>query len=176
MMHSLRLMLAAALSLAASTVAAADPAVLPARIATVVQQYTDAGVYPAMVVAMVDDGHVQVAGFGKLADGRAPDGDTVFEIGSVTKTFTALLLAREVEAKGLNLDIPVATLLPGFKIPSRDHKPITLGLLAEQYSGLPRLPGNTIYPGPNVLLTGLRSAQFRSHAGRPLCCPPLHAA
>lgn len=142
MKHALRLLLAVTLSVAVSTVAAADPMLLPARIATVAQQYADAGVYPAMVVVMVDDGHAQVAGFGKLADGRAPDGDTVFEVGSVTKTFTALLLAREVEAKGLNLDTPVATLLPDFQIPSRDDKPITLGLLAEQYSGLPRLPGN----------------------------------
>jgi len=144
MRHSLKLMLAAALSLALTTVAAAaaDPVVLPARIAKVAQQYADAGVYPAMVVVMVDGGHAQVAGFGKLADGRAPDGDTVFEIGSVTKTFTALLLAREVEAKTVSLDTPVATLLPDFKIPSRHGKPITLGLLAEQFSGLPRLPGN----------------------------------
>ncbi|HZX69718.1 MAG TPA: serine hydrolase [Rhodanobacter sp.] len=140
--HSLRLMLAAALSVALTTAAVADPAVLPARIAKVAQQYADAGVYPAMVVVMVDDGHAQVAGFGKLADGRAPDGDTVFEIGSVTKTFTALLLAREVEAKTLSLDTPVAMLLPDFKIPARHGKPITLGLLAEQFSGLPRLPGN----------------------------------
>ena len=144
MRHSLKLMLAAALSLALTTVAAAaaDPVVLPARIAKVAQQYADAGVYPAMVVVMVDGGHAQVAGFGKLADGRAPDGDTVFEIGSVTKTFTALLLAREVEAKTVSLDTPVATLLPDFKIPSHHGKPITLGLLAEQFSGLPRLPGN----------------------------------
>jgi len=142
MRHSLKLMLAAALSVALTTVAAADPAVLPARIAKVAQQYADAGVYPAMVVVMVDDGHAQVAGFGKLADGRVPDGDTVFEIGSVTKTFTALLLAHEVEAKTVSLDTPVTTLLPDFKIPSRHGKPITLGLLAEQFSGLPRLPGN----------------------------------
>lgn len=142
MRHSLKWVLAAALSLALASLATADPAVLPARIAKVARQYADAGVYPAMVVVMVDDGHAQVAGFGKLADGRAPDGDTVFEIGSVTKTFTALLLARAVEAKTVSLDTPVATLLPDFKFPSRHGRPITLGLLAEQFSGLPRLPGN----------------------------------
>ncbi|MES1154061.1 MAG: serine hydrolase, partial [Rhodanobacter sp.] len=142
MKHSLKWVLAAALSMALASLATADPAVLPARIAKVARQYADAGVYPAMVVVMVDDGHAQVTGFGKLADGRAPDGDTVFEIGSVTKTFTALLLARAVEAKTVSLDTPLATLLPGFNIPSRNGRPITLGLLAEQFSGLPRLPGN----------------------------------
>lgn len=138
----MRLILGAALSAVLGTAAAADSAVLPARIAHVAQQYVEAGTYPAMVVVMVDGDRSQVAGFGKLADGRAPDGRTVFEIGSVTKTFTALLLAREVEAKGLSLDTPVATLLPDFRIPERNGKPITLGLLAEQFSGLPRLPGN----------------------------------
>ncbi|HXD36717.1 MAG TPA: serine hydrolase [Rhodanobacter sp.] len=143
MKPSLKLMLGAALSVAlATSAAAADAAVLPARIAKVAQQYTDAGVYPAMVVVMVDDGHAQVAGFGKLADGRAPDGGTVFELGSVTKTFTALLLAHAVRTKAVNLDTPVAQLLPDFKMPSRSGKPITLGLLAEQFSGLPKLPGN----------------------------------
>lgn len=143
MKHSTKRWLGVALALALTNSAvAADAAVLPARIAKVAQQYVEAGTYPAMVVVMVDEGHSQIAGFGKLADGHAPDGRTVFEIGSVTKTFTALLLAHEVEAKSLSLDAPVAQLLPGFKIPTRDGKPITLGLLAEQYSGLPRLPGN----------------------------------
>lgn len=116
--------------------------VLPPRIAKVAQQYTEDGVYPAMVVAMVDDGRAQLAGFGKLANGQAPDGNTVFEIGSVTKTFTALLLAQGVLAGRWTLDTPVASLVPDYRIPSRDGKPITLGLLAEQFSGLPRLPGN----------------------------------
>jgi serine-type D-Ala-D-Ala carboxypeptidase/endopeptidase len=142
MKNSLRWMLGAAWSVILSTVAVADPGVLPARVAKVAQQYTEAGVYPAMVIVMVDGDRSQVAGFGKLADGRAPDGDTVFEIGSVTKTFTALLLAQSVLTGELTLDTPVAALLPEFRIPSRNGKPITLGLLAEQYSGLPRLPGN----------------------------------
>lgn len=137
----MKLVLGAALAAVLGTAAAAAP-VLPARIAQVAQQYVDAGTYPAMVVVMVDHGRSQIAGFGQLADGHAPDGKTVFEIGSVTKTFTALLLAEAVQAKTLTLDTPVADLLPGFSIPARHGKPITLGLLAEQFSGLPRLPGN----------------------------------
>ena len=60
----------------------------------------------------------------------------------MTKTFTALLLAQAVHAKAVSLDTPVAQLLPDFSIPERNDKPITLGLLAEQFSGLPRMPGN----------------------------------
>lgn len=142
MNHALKLTCGAALAILLPAAAMANSPVLPTRIAKVAQQYTDDGVYPAMVVAMVDDGRVQLAGFGKLADGNVPDGRTVFEIGSVTKTFTALLLAQGVLAKRWTLDTPVATLLPGYEIPPRDGKSVTLGLLAEQFSGLPRLPGN----------------------------------
>ncbi len=144
MNHSLMRIFSASLALVMVLPAAAiaEPPVVSARIAKVAQQYADTGIYPAMVVVVVDDGHVQIAGFGKLADGETPDGDTVFEIGSVTKTFTALLLARGVLAKRWTLDTPVATLLPDYRIPVRNGRSITLGLLAEQFSGLPRLPGN----------------------------------
>ncbi len=142
MKQSMKLTFGAALALLQPAAALGAPAVLPQRIAKVAQQYTEDDVYPAMVLVMVDDGKVQVAGFGKLANGLAPDADTVFEIGSVTKTFTALVLAQGVLAQRWTLSTPVANLVPDYKIPSRDGKPITLGLLAEQFSGLPRLPGN----------------------------------
>src|SRR5262245_54669676 len=47
-----------------------------------------------MVVGIVDEHGSRIYSAGKLDNGtdRAVDGDTVFEIGSVTKTFTALLL------------------------------------------------------------------------------------
>lgn len=127
--------------------AIADDAI-PARIADTAQRATAEGVYPAMVIAMVDNGHTQIRGFGKLPDGNVPDPHTVFEIGSVTKTFTALLLASSVQSKALTLDTPVAQLLPDFHIPARNGKVITLGLLAEQFSGLPRMPGNFAAANP----------------------------
>ncbi|HET6432520.1 serine hydrolase [Dyella sp.] len=136
-------LLAAALvpRMAAAQAASGAP-VLPARIADAATRLTEAGTYPAMVVVMVDGDHTQIAGFGKLADGRAPNAATVFEIGSITKTFTAAVLAHDVQTTPLTLDTPVAGLLPDFQLPSRDGHVITLGLLAEQFSGLPRLPGN----------------------------------
>ena len=77
------------------------------------------------------------------ADGRAVDGDTVFEIGSVTKTFTATLLADMVKRGLVRLDDPVAKYLPkGVKVPSRGGKEITLLDLATHRSGLPRMPAN----------------------------------
>src|SRR5271169_874071 len=86
--------------------------------------------------------------FGKLDNGSAPDGDTVYEIGSVTKTFTATLLAQAVLSGHVTLDTPVAQLLPDLKIPSRGGKEITLGELGTQHSGLPRLPFNLLPKDP----------------------------
>ena len=76
--------------------------------------------------------------------GVAPfDGNTVFEIGSITKTFTGALLAAMVKGGEVALDDPVAKYLPaGTVVPTRNGKSITLLDLATQSSGLPRLPLN----------------------------------
>ena len=74
------------------------------------------------------------------AAGRAST-DAVFEVGSVTKVFTALTLARLTVAGMTGLDEPLADLLPpGAQVPSRDGIKITLRHLATHTSGLPRLP------------------------------------
>ncbi len=78
-------------------------------------------------------------------DSRIPDGDTVFEIGSVTKAFTALLLAEMAGKNELALNDPVAKYLPaGFKVPERNGKTITLLDLATHTSGLPFMPNESV--------------------------------
>ena len=133
-----------ALAFIPSAVLAATPSatLLPARVEHAITARIAAGEYPAMIVAVVDGDRSHVYAFGKLDSGKGPDADTLFQIGSVTKTFTATLLAEAVDRGEVKLDTPVAELLPGFKIPSRNGKAITLGELAMQDSGLPRLPGN----------------------------------
>lgn len=72
-----------------------------------------------------------------------PDADTLFEIGSVTKPFTCLLLADMVERGEVTLDEPLANLLPKeVKLPSLEGREITLVDLATHSSGLPRMPKN----------------------------------
>lgn len=129
-------------SVLASAATAPARSLLPTRVEQAIQARITDGEYPAMVVAVIDGNRNHVYGFGKLANGKAPSADTIFQIGSITKTFTATLLAEAVDHHEVNLDTPVAKLLPGFTIPSRNGKPITLGELAMQDSGLPRLPGN----------------------------------
>lgn len=122
--------------------ASAAPGPLPERVDKAIRERIDHGEYPAMLVAIVDGADSRILAYGKLAGGKTPDADSVFEIGSVTKTFTATLLAQAVQTGSLTLDTPVGKLLPGYKLPERGDKPITLGNLASQHSGLPRLPSN----------------------------------
>ncbi|NRF68431.1 serine hydrolase [Aquincola sp. S2] len=98
-----------------------------------------------MVVGIVTPAGRRIVGVGRLSadDPRAPDGKTLFEIGSVTKVFTSLLLADMVRRGEVVLDAPVADLLPSqVSVPSREGRPIRLVDLATQTSGLPNRPAN----------------------------------
>ena len=70
--------------------------------------------------------------------------DSLFEVGSISKTFTALILARMVAEGKTKLDEPVRELLPEGTVarPKPDVREITLLDLATHHSGLPRMPGN----------------------------------
>jgi CubicO group peptidase (beta-lactamase class C family) len=98
-----------------------------------------------IVVGVIEPNGRRVVAYGNLANGdaRTLDGDTIFEIGSVTKVFTSLLLADMVNRKEVALDDPAAKYLPEHvKMPERSGKSITLHDLSTHTSGLPRLPSN----------------------------------
>ena len=99
----------------------------------------------AIVVGIVDANGRRVVSYGSLAknDPRKLDADTVFEIGSMTKVFTSLVLMDMVRHGELALTDPVAKYLPAsVKIPERNGRQITLADLSTQSSGLPRMPDN----------------------------------
>ena len=74
---------------------------------------------------------------------RPANGDTIYEIGSITKVFTSLLLADMVARREVALDDPVAKYLPhDVNVPRRAGKQITLADLATHRSGLPRMPSD----------------------------------
>src|SRR4051812_6631627 len=109
------------------------------------QSFQNGRIEGGCVVGLVDEHGGRVISYGKMDNGtdRKIDGDTLFEIGSVTKTFTALLLADMVERGQMKLDDPVAKYLPkAVQPPVRHGKEITLLQLATHTSGLPREPGN----------------------------------
>src|SRR5208282_6653258 len=98
-----------------------------------------------IVVGLVDEHGSSIVSYGKMDDGASPEvnGNTLFEIGSITKTFTALLLQDMIERGEMKLDDSVAKYLPqSVKMPTRNGKEITLLQLATHTSGLPLLPDN----------------------------------
>lgn len=136
----LRALAAAMLPLTCALAGAAptlDPAVRERA-----EALTHGGQHASIVIAVIEGKDSAVYGFGRGNQDGLPDADTVYEIGSVTKTMTGLLLAQAVAAGKLTLAQPVADLLPGYKMPAVNGRAISLQDLATHYSGLPRLPGN----------------------------------
>lgn len=95
-----------------------------------------------VVGAVTSAGARSVVPVGRLRspDGPATRADSIFEIGSVTKVFTALLLAEAVSRGEMSLDTPVGDLLPEVSVPTRDGVAITVEHLATHTAGLPNNP------------------------------------
>jgi serine-type D-Ala-D-Ala carboxypeptidase/endopeptidase len=107
-----------------------------------VKPYIDGQIFAGAVVGLVDGSTTQIFGYGQTGGtGGSPDADTVFEIGSLSKAFTGMLLARMVEEGKVRLEDPVQKLLPGtVRVPKHGDTEITLLHLATHNSGLPSLP------------------------------------
>lgn len=80
---------------------------------------------------------------------RPYDDHTAFEIGSITKTMTAALLAELIGRGDLALSDPIAKLLPlGTRVPSFNGHEITIGQIVTHTSGLPAVPAQYRPPDP----------------------------
>jgi D-alanyl-D-alanine-carboxypeptidase/D-alanyl-D-alanine-endopeptidase len=98
-----------------------------------------------IVVGVIESkGRRTVAYGGLVKDDKRPlNGDTIFEIGSMTKVFTSLVLMDMVQKGEVALTDPVSKYLPpSVKVPERNGRMITLQDLSTQSSGLPRMPSN----------------------------------
>lgn len=75
--------------------------------------------------------------------GIVPDSNTIYEIGSITKVFTSIILADLVEKKIINYNDPISKFLPD-SIPRLKYKNKEIKLidLATHTSGLPAIPEN----------------------------------
>lgn len=105
--------------------------------------------FVGMSVGILKDGKVSYLNYGNIStDGDKATEDTIYEVASISKTFTGTLLANEVVKKNVNLDDPVQKYLD-YSISSeyKGHQ-MTLENLATHTSGLPRVPSNW-RSGPN---------------------------
>jgi serine-type D-Ala-D-Ala carboxypeptidase/endopeptidase len=106
-----------------------------------------------IVIGVIDSKGSHIISYGEmgLSDRRPVNGDTVFDIGSITKVFTALLLADMAQRGEVSLDDPAGKYLDvkKVKLPERGGKQITLVDLATHTSGLPLRPTNLVSKDPN---------------------------
>ncbi len=93
---------------------------------------------------MEADGSTRVVSFGDPGAGARPLGEqSVFEIGSISKVFTGILLADMVARGEVSLTDPVSMYLPDeVTVPTRGGREITLLDLSTHHSALPRMPDN----------------------------------
>jgi CubicO group peptidase (beta-lactamase class C family) len=96
-------------------------------------------------IGILQGGKTWFYGYGETmkGNGKVPDAGTLFEIGSISKTFTATMLGLAVGEGKLKLDDPVNRYLPD-SIPLLQYqgKTATIRTLSNHTSGLPRMPAN----------------------------------
>src|ERR671937_352717 len=99
----------------------------------------------AIVVGFVDPNGTRIFSFGNMSTAHniPVNENTFFNIASITKTFTTLVLADMVKQGIVNLTDPIEKYLPAsVKVPQFNGQKITLEDLATHTSGLPELPSN----------------------------------
>ncbi|MGV8848111.1 MAG: serine hydrolase domain-containing protein [Propionibacteriaceae bacterium] len=91
--------------------------------------------YRSVAVATVDGGVTRSAGLGNRGDGQAPTNTTTYELGSITKLFSGLMLADAVDRGEVRLSDALGSYLPS--LVGRPAGDVTLEELATHRSGLP---------------------------------------
>ena len=138
-------MISAALFLPSVTLAAAGgPAPsLESRLNEIARQELATREGAGVAIGIIHAGERTTFFYGEKAkgSGHKPDGATLFQIGSITKTFVATLLADYVNKGKVRLDDPLSEYLPAVHVPSFNGRRITLLDLATHTSGLPRSLG-----------------------------------
>ncbi|MEX2171127.1 MAG: serine hydrolase domain-containing protein [Pirellulales bacterium] len=119
---------------------------LESHIAELAKPYVAKRDHCRLTIGVFQDGQRYVASFGadQPPDAKTPDENLVYEIGSITKVFTSILLAQCEQDGLLKLDDPISEHLPKDFTVSPEVGAITFKQLATHTSGLPRLPNNLI--------------------------------
>ena len=118
---------------------------LDREVDSAVQPYINLQATAGLSIGILRNGKTTFYGYGETARGnrQIPNDHTIFEIGSISKTFTAILLALAVDDGKAKLDDPVNKYLPD-SIPPLEYEgvPVTLETMSNHSSGIPRMPSN----------------------------------
>lgn len=126
-------------------------AALPANVVESIEKRIENELNPSIAIAIVDENGTKFYNFGKVSvSGKLVDEHTIYEIGSISKVFTSILLSQKVIEGSVSLDDPINQFLPkDIAVPVMGSREITLGNLSDHTSGLPRLPQNMLPENPN---------------------------
>jgi len=110
----------------------------------VIRSYIQKANTVGLSAAVIKNGIVHIYNYGETArgDNQIPTADNLYEIGSITKTFTATLLAWYVNKGTVKLNDLITKFLPDSVSSNKVLGDITLEMLSNHTSGLPRLPDN----------------------------------
>lgn len=103
------------------------------------QELLDQGA-SAVTIALVDGKHIiwsQAFGLADREAGRAPTDATMFGTGSVSKMFAAIAVMKLVDRGVVDLDTPLVTYLPDFRMASAGYEDVTVRMLLDHASGFP---------------------------------------
>jgi CubicO group peptidase (beta-lactamase class C family) len=122
--------------------------VLDKKIDSLVLSYMSLPQTAGLSIGIIKNGKISFYGYGETVrnNKQIPNEHTLYEIGSITKTFTAILLADAVNNNKLKLTDPINKYLPDSAARLEyEGVPITLQTLSNHTSGLPALPTNFRY-------------------------------
>lgn len=111
-----------------------------AKIETLVAEIMASGQVPGAAVGIVKDGELVYAkGFGitELGGDEPVTADSIFHMGSVAKTATAVAIMQLVEAGKIDLDAPLTEYLPDFALADPDLGEVTIRRLLSHTAGMP---------------------------------------
>jgi CubicO group peptidase (beta-lactamase class C family) len=136
------------LSVGCGSPTSSEPATLTEAIDSLAEQYAQVGA----MVGVVRGSETLVLSYGtkRVGANDPPDRHSTFEIGSITKTFTTMLLAQQILEGALEPDETVQPYLPGDRVtlPTREGEEITFLQLATHRTGLPKQVQDSDYPRP----------------------------
>ncbi len=117
---------------------------LPTKVVNTIEKRINNNVFPGISIALIDSSGVYYFNFGKTKDGgHDVDEFTIYEIGSISKVFTSLLLANQILEGELTINDAIDDFLPDdIQVNTMGEYKITLGSLTDHTSGLPGLPTN----------------------------------
>ena len=122
---------------------------LQKQIVSLVAPYIDSGTLVGVSIGVIKDGDVLEIHLGSTGDPKVstPDSNTIYEIGSVSKVFTGILLGDAIARGEVERNQLAQELLPeNVTMPSGKKRSVTLIDLSTHRSGLPRLPDNMTNP------------------------------